>query len=55
MYVFEGTNGLCVARDTILVLETDGPGIEAGVDRSIRAGMKKSPLAEIQQPIMVWK
>jgi gliding motility-associated-like protein len=38
MYVFEGTNGLCVARDTILLIETDGPGIEAGFDRSIEPG-----------------
>ena len=38
MFIFEGTNGLCVARDTILILETDGPGIDAGNDRTIEPG-----------------
>lgn len=38
MFIFEGTNGLCVARDTILILETEGPGIYAGNDRTIEPG-----------------
>ena len=38
MYVFEGTNGVCVARDTILLIETDGPGINAGSDKTIEPG-----------------
>lgn len=38
MYVFEGTNGLCVARDTIFLLETEGPGIEAGNNKNIEPG-----------------
>ena len=38
MYVFEGTNGICISRDTIYISETDGPGIYAGEDRSIEPG-----------------
>ena len=38
MFVFEGTNGVCVARDTIYVYETDGPGMDAGTNVSIEPG-----------------
>lgn len=38
IFIFEGTNGVCVARDTIMISETDGPGIDAGPDRFIEPG-----------------
>jgi len=38
MFVFEGTNGVCVARDTIYVYETDGPGLSAGENVTIEPG-----------------
>ncbi|MEZ4721442.1 MAG: gliding motility-associated C-terminal domain-containing protein [Flavobacteriales bacterium] len=38
IFVFEAKNGLCVASDTLLVLQTPGPGIDAGPDHTIEPG-----------------
>lgn len=38
MYVLEGINDVCVDRDTMYVIWTDGPGIDAGPDKTIEPG-----------------
>jgi gliding motility-associated-like protein len=38
MFVFEGYNGLCISRDTVFILETSGPGIDAGPNKTIEPG-----------------
>lgn len=38
IYIFEGINGVCVDRDTVVVAWTEGPGIDAGPDRFIEPG-----------------
>ncbi|MEQ9188790.1 MAG: gliding motility-associated C-terminal domain-containing protein [Cryomorphaceae bacterium] len=37
-YIFEGINGVCVHRDTVRVIWTSGPGIDAGPDKFIEPG-----------------
>ncbi len=38
IFVLEGINDVCVARDTLRVFWTPGPGIDAGPDRNIEPG-----------------
>lgn len=38
MYVFEGINGVCVARDTVYISWTEGPGLDAGPDQFMEPG-----------------
>lgn len=38
MYIFEGINGVCVDRDTVRVIWTPGPGLDAGPDKFIEPG-----------------
>jgi len=38
IYIFEGINGVCVDRDTVRVIWTPGPGLDAGPDRFIEPG-----------------
>jgi gliding motility-associated-like protein len=38
MFVYEGTNNLCVSRDTMYVYQSGGPGLDAGPDVVIEPG-----------------
>ncbi|MDP4662939.1 MAG: gliding motility-associated C-terminal domain-containing protein, partial [Salibacteraceae bacterium] len=38
MFVFEGTNNLCVSRDTMYVYQSAGPGLDAGPNKVIEPG-----------------
>ncbi len=38
IFVIEAVNDICIARDTVVLFESDGPGIDAGPDRTIEPG-----------------